>query len=146
MTLRYLHGMKSTARFPSTKWLSLFLLYLSHSRLFNEPSLQGLFCKNPLSSVTHLNTPAEKQLREIQLSWRKSDTLQTLCCFLTRVTVYITLRTRNLAIVPGESSKLQLCLRDFRSTFHTVLFNELPYKVYFARIRCLRLLNIEYPE
>jgi len=27
-----------------------------------------------------------------------------------------------------------------------LLINELPYKVYFARIRCLRLLNIEYPE
>jgi len=28
---------------------------------------------------------------------------------------------------------------------HSRLFNELHYKIYFARIRCLRLLHVEYP-
>ena len=39
--------------------LSLFLLYLSHSRLFNELP-KGLFCKNTLSSVTQCWIPRIK--------------------------------------------------------------------------------------
>jgi len=91
----------------------------------------------PLSSVTQCWIPRQKNnsakfscpdvrasfasiiwlILRIRFDLAAVDALQTLCCLLTRVTVYITLRTRNLTFVPGESSKLQLCLRDSHSTF-----------------------------